>query len=200
MIAEPVTLCGQVVRLEPLRREHITPLYRIATATPELFRYTSTPVTEAQRDAYFDKAFQQRDAGLAYPFTLFSQATDEVIGTSRFADYRADNRNCELGYTWLSPACQGTAANVESKLLMLTHAFEVLELLRIEIHSDSRNERSQAPIRALGATYEGTLRSHQVMKDGYVRDTVVFSIIHSEWDRVKAHLQERLDAKLSGGA
>ena len=198
MIAEPVTLRGQVVRLEPLRREHVEPLYRIALATPELFRYTSTPVNKSQLETYFAKAFGQRDAGLAYPFTLFFQETDEIIGTSRFADYRADNRNCELGYTWLSPKCQGTAVNVESKLLMLTHAFEVLDLLRIEIHSDTRNERSQAAIRALGATYEGTLRSHQVMKDGYVRDTAVFSIIHSEWDRVKAHLQARLAAKLGG--
>ena len=87
---------------------------------------------------------------------------------------------------------------MESKLLMLTHAFETLKLLRIEIHSDTRNERSQAAIRALGATYEGTLRAHQVMKDGYVRDTMVFSIIHSEWDRVKAHLEKRLTAKLTG--
>ena len=198
MISEPVTLRGQVVRLEPLRREHSAPLYRIATATPELFRYTSTPVTEAQREAYFDKAFRQRDAGLAYPFTLFYQPTGEIVGTSRFADYQADDRNCELGYTWLDPAYQGTAVNVESKLLMLRYAFEVLKLLRIEIHSDTRNERSQAAIRALGATYEGTLRSHQVMKDGYVRDTAVFSIIHSEWDRVKAHLEKRLAAKLKG--
>ena len=199
MTSEPVILRGQVVRLEPLSREHIEPLYRIALATPELFHYTSTPVNEAQREAYFGKAFQQRDAGLAYPFTLFSQDTNEIVGTSRFADYRAEHRNCELGYTWLSPTCQGTAVNVESKLLMLGHAFEVLNLLRIEIHSDTRNERSQAAIRALGATYEGTLRSHQVMKDGYVRDTAVFSIIHSEWDKVKAHLEDRLAAKLSEG-
>lgn len=195
MIAHPLTLCGRFIRLEPLEPEHIAPLMAIAQATPEAFRFTSTPVTEAQRDAYFDKAFRDRERGEAYPFVI--KAAGRVIGTSRYADIRWQHRNCELGYTWLDPRYQGGVANVESKYLMLKHLFEERDFLRVQLHTDARNLRSQEAIRRLGAVYEGVLRRHMVAKDGFVRDTVVFAITDLDWPSVKPQLEARLEAKFA---
>lgn len=197
MIAHPLTLCGRFIRLEPLEPEHIPPLMAIAQATPEAFVYTSTPVSEAQCEAYFDKAFSDRKRGEAYPFVI--KAMERVIGTSRYADIRWQHRNCELGYTWLDPHYQGGAANVESKYLMLEYLFEEQGFLRVQLHTDARNRRSQEAIRRLGAVYEGVLRRHMVAKDGFVRDTIVFAITDLDWPSVKAQLAARLDAKLAAG-
>ena len=195
MISHPLVLEGRVVRLEPLAEQHIGPLMDIAKATPDLFKYTSTPVTDEQAEDYFARAFKERDEGRAYLFTLVYKPEDKIVGTSRFADIVQRHRNAELGFTWLTPDVQGTSVNVESKYLMLQHAFEALELLRVHIITDTRNSRSQRAIRALGAQYEGTLRAHHVAKGGYIRDTMVFSIIRSDWAHVKAHLEGRIEAK-----
>lgn len=162
----------------------------IAKANPELYRYTSTPTTDAEAEGYFERAFREREAGRAYPFALL-QAGD-VVGTSRFAELRPEHRNCELGFTWLSPRVQGTTVNPESKYLMLQHAFEALQLLRVYFYTDTRNVRSQRALERLGATYEGTLRAERVMKDGFVRDTKVYSVLQREWPGVKAGLEARL--------
>lgn len=177
--------------------EHIDPLMAIAMATPEVFVYTSTPVTEAQRDAYFSKAFSDRERGEAYPFVIEEAATGRVIGTTRFADIRWQHRNCELGYTWIDPRDQGGPANVESKYLMLRYIFEEQHFLRVQIHTDVRNVRSQEAIRRLGAVYEGVLRRHMITKDGFVRDTMVFSITDLDWPAVKKRLEARLETKLA---
>ena len=195
MISHPLTLEGDVVRLEPLEERHIPPLMAIAKATPELFKYTSTPVTDEQAEDYFGRAFEEREQGRAYPFTLVYKTSGAVVGTSRFADIVWRHRNAELGFTWLTPRVQGSSVNVESKFLMLRHAFEALDFLRVHIITDTRNSQSQRAIRALGATYEGTMRAHHVAKGDYVRDTMVFSVIRSEWPKVRAHLQRRMDAK-----
>jgi len=183
------------VRLEPLAPRHIPDLLAIAGATPELYTYTSTPTTPAEAEAYFERAFSERERGVAYPFVLLVE--NRVVGTSRFADIRVTHRNCELGFTWLEPRVQGTAVNPESKYLMLRHAFEVLDFLRVYFYTDARNARSQRAILKLGAVYEGTLRAERVMQDGFVRDTVVYSVIHSDWAVVKAGLEIRLAAKLA---
>lgn len=191
-------LTGATLRLEPLEERHVEPLYELALSAPEEFRYTSTPTTPEQKEHYFAKVFRDRDEGRAYPFVLVDQQSNRVIGTTRLTDLRPEHRNAELGYTWLAPACYGGAANVDSKLLMLGFAFEQLGLIRVQLNVDSRNLRSQASIRALGASYEGTLRSHQIMKDGYLRDTMVFSILQREWPELKPKLQARLRQKLAG--
>lgn len=190
-------LQGEVVRLEPLEANHIPALMAIAKAHPESFRFTSTPVTDAQAEAYFARAFGERDKGLAYPFVIKSRSTGEVIGSSRFADIRWGHRNCELGYTWLDPAFHGSAANLDSKLLMLGYAFETLDFLRVYFYTDSRNEQSQWAIRALGAFQEGVLRCHMVNKDGFIRDSILFSIIFREWPELKPRLEEKLRTKLA---
>jgi RimJ/RimL family protein N-acetyltransferase len=195
MIAHPLILHGTVIRLEPLESDHVGPLMEIALNHVEAFRFTSTPAAPEQQDAYFSQAFKGRAAGDAYPFAIVHQATERVVGTTRYADILWPHRNCELGYTWLDPAMQGTAVNVESKYLMLRYLFEAQDWLRVQIHTDTRNLQSQHAIRALGAEYEGVLRAHKVVKEGYVRDTMVFSVIHSDWPRVKRLLEERFQKK-----
>lgn len=111
---------------------------------------------------------------------------------SRYADIRWSHRNCEIGFTWLAPKTQGTGVNTESKYLMLCYAFEVLDFLRVYLYTDARNKRSQQAIRKLGAVYEGTLRAERVMKDGFIRDTMLFSVIHTDWPEVKQNLEARL--------
>jgi RimJ/RimL family protein N-acetyltransferase len=193
-IAHPLYLSGAAVTLVPLEAQHIAPLMQIAQASPERFRYTSTPTTPAEADAYFGRAFREREQGRAYPFALL--AGGEVVGTSRYADISYANRNCELGFTWLAPPVQGGSVNVESKYLLLRHAFETLDFLRVYFYTDARNAQSRRAIEKLGAHYEGTLRAERVMKDGHIRDTLLFSVIHSEWPVVKKGLEARLAARL----
>ncbi|MDZ7703852.1 MAG: GNAT family protein [Trueperaceae bacterium] len=198
MIDHLLVLEGEVVRLEPLHPTHIPALMAIATATPDAFRYTSTPVTDAQRDAYFERAFRERDQNVAYPFAVFYKPTGALIGSTRFADLNWKYRNCELGFTWFAPGYQGTAVNPESKYLLLRYAFETLRFVRVQIHTHVANVQSQRAIRKLGAVYEGVLRNHMFTKDGEVRDTMVFSVIDSDWPEVKALLESRLEGLRSG--
>jgi RimJ/RimL family protein N-acetyltransferase len=196
-VPHPLILEGSFIRLEPLAREHIPALMAIALATPEEFLLTNTPLNDEERDRYFGSVLAQREAGSAYPFTIFLQETDEVIGSTRFSALDWHNRNTQLGYTWFRKDQHGSAANLESKLLMLTSAFEDLQLHRVSIRTDVRNERSRRAILGLGATEEGVLRRHMLTRTGSVRDTVLFSIIDLEWPEVKKGIQERLEARLA---
>lgn len=184
-----------MVRLEPLEQAHLEPLLAIATANPEVYRFTSTPKTRAEAALYFARAFRERDDGTAYPFVLVVHG--QVVGTSRYSSLNYSNRNCELGFTWLAPPAQGSGVNLESKYLMLTHAFETLNLLRVYFYTDARNGRSERAIRNLGAVYEGTMRAERILKDGHIRDSLLFSIIHTEWPDVKRGLETQLEARFS---
>jgi RimJ/RimL family protein N-acetyltransferase len=189
-LTHPLMLRGQTVTLEPLGLEHIAPLMNIAVAHPEDFLYTSTPTNAEEAESYFARAFAEREAGLAYPFVILRGGL--VVGTSRYAAINYGNRNCEVGFTWLDPGVRGTTVNAESKYLMLEHAFEGLDFLRVYLYADARNVRSQRAIRKLGAVYEGTLRAERVMKDGFIRDTQVYSVLYNEWPEVKRTLKARL--------
>jgi len=196
MIRDDIVLGGKVVRLEPLKPHHIEPLMTIALSKPELYQYTSTPIDDAQKQSYFELAFQSRDEGSAYPFAMIHVPSGEVVGTTRFYQFNWTYRNSLIGYTWFEHKLFGTALNVESKYLMLSYVFEKLNFIRVQFNTDTRNKRSEAAILALGATYEGTLRSSQINKDGYIRDSMIFSIIASEWPRVKKHLEQRIREKM----
>ena len=187
-----IRLVGAVVTLEPLVREHIPDLLAIGREDPEAYRYTSTPIDEVQAERYFAKAFSERESGRALPFAVRSVASGRIVGTTRLADYLPLYRNCELGYTWFRTDLFGEGYNVDSKYLLLRYAFEHLRLVRVQIHTDTRNTVSQRAIRALGASYEGILRRHMIVKDGYVRDTMVFSITDHDWPGVFRHLESRL--------
>ena len=181
-----------MVTLEPLAEAHFEPLLEIAMAAPEHYRFTSTPTTPAEAEQYFGQAFRERDAGTAYPFAVRHLASGKLIGSSRLYKLDYVNRSCEVGFTWFAPAVHGSGVNLESKYLMLRYMFDTLTFLRVQFHTDARNVRSQKAILKLGAVYEGTLRAERVMKDGFIRDSLLFSIIYSDWPEVKGNLEARL--------
>ncbi len=188
MNIEPVTLRGLAVRLEPLTADHVAALARVGLA-PELWRWIPAPVTSAEEmRAYVMTALDEQRRGVSLPFVIIDQAGDKVIGCTRFGNIATSHRRLEIGWTWLAPAWQRTAANTEAKLLLLTHAFETLGAIRVELKTDALNEKSRKAIARIGATEEGTFRHHMITASGRVRDTVYFSIIDAEWPAIKARL------------
>jgi RimJ/RimL family protein N-acetyltransferase len=192
MFPHPLTLSGQLVSLVPLEKSHVAPLMEIALATPDEWRFTSTPITDEQRDSYFTAAFEERDQGRGYPLVVLSQRDGEILGTTRFADVVWRHKRGEVGFTWFRPSVFGTGINVECKYLMLRFAFEKLDFNRIHLYTDMRNQHSQHAIQALGAKQEGVLRRHMILGDGFIRDTVVFAITDLEWPRSRDLLLTRL--------
>lgn len=190
-----VTLEGAHVRLEPLERSHVPALIPIAQ-DPELWRIgVETAATPELLRAYVERALAARDAGVALPFVTIERSSGKAVGSTRFGNYDRVNRRIEIGWTWIAAPWQRTAVNTEAKLLMLTHAFETLELRRVELKTDVLNARSRAAILRLGATEEGIFRQHVVTWNGRVRDSVWFSIVGSEWPAVKQRLVGKLAAR-----
>ncbi|QOT77614.1 GNAT family N-acetyltransferase [Cupriavidus basilensis] len=193
---EPVTLRGQHALLEPLRPEHEAEV-QAAVADGELWKlwYTSVPAPDQVR-AWTDTALQMREQQGAMPFVI-REVRDgvpgAVVGATRYFNIDGANRRLEIGHTWHAQRVQRSAVNTECKLMLLTHAFEQLACIAVEFRTHWMNHQSRTAIARLGAKQDGVLRNHQRMPDGSLRDTVVFSIIASEWPTVKRHLQYRLD-------
>lgn len=190
MQVEPVTLEGLKLRLEPLSVAHAAGL--LAAATPEVFKYGNIqPASFSLPDFedYIRRSLEMRDR-LAFAMVL--PESGEAIGTSSYHDIRLAHRGLAIGYTWISKPYQGTSTNPESKYLLLRHAFEALGTVRVQFQADGRNTHSLNAIEKLGAKREGTLRKHIILPDGYIRDTVVFSIIEDEWPEIKGRLEQRL--------
>ena len=129
---------------------------------------------------------------LHYPYVLVDPATGDLMGSTRYLNVRPRDHGLEIGYTWLGRDYQRTAVNTEAKYLLLRHAFEVLGAYRVELKTDLRNQRSQKAIERLGAQKEGVLRRHMVVQNGYVRDSVMYSITDQDWPRVKDNLRHKL--------
>jgi RimJ/RimL family protein N-acetyltransferase len=202
---EAVTLPGKYVRLEPLDHSHIDGLVAAAAQDPSLYHWSVVPQDKAAVTRYIDSALAWREAGMALPFATVRIADGAVIGSTRFFDIegwawpqdhpRHGHRNpdvCEIGYTWLSQSAIRTAANTEAKLLMLTHAFESWQVLRVCLHTDARNQRSRAAIERIGGRFEGILRAHRMAADNTPRDSARYSIVAAEWTEVNRSLIERL--------
>jgi RimJ/RimL family protein N-acetyltransferase len=189
---EPVTLKGRYATLEPLAREHEEDLRR-AAADGELWQlwYTSVPAPD-KTAAYIEAALRMRDDLGAMPFAVRDNASD-VVGCTRYFNVDAANRRLEIGHTWYAKRAQRTAINTECKLMLLTHAFEKLGCIAVEFRTHWFNHPSREAILRLGAKQDGVLRNHQIFPDGSYRDTVVFSIISSEWPAVKTHLHHLLE-------
>jgi N-acetyltransferase len=190
---EPVTLKGRHATLEPLAREHEEALRR-AAADGELWRlwYTSVPAPD-KTAAYIDTALDMREKLGAMPFVVRTAATGEIVGCTRYFHVDAPNRRLEIGYTWYAKCVQRTAVNTECKLMLLSHAFETLKCIAVEFRTHWFNHASREAILRLGAKQDGVLRNHQISPDGSYRDTVVFSIVESEWSAVKRHLAYLLE-------
>ena len=190
----PATLQGRHVRLEPLGQSHHAALCEIGLA-PELWTLIPYRVsTPDEMAAYIQTALDHQAAGSALPFATVHAASGQVIGSTRFMNIDAAHRRVEIGATWIAKPWQRTVVNTEAKYLMLRHAFETLGCIRVELKTDSLNQRSRAAILRIGAKEEGTLRQHMITWSGRLRDTVYFSILDSEWPRVR----EALEQKLSG--
>ncbi|HSD72754.1 MAG TPA: GNAT family protein [Thermoanaerobaculia bacterium] len=192
MTLEPIVLEGQHVRLEPLSIEHLTDLAKVAF-DPEIWQWTSErAMSPGELRAYVERALAAARTGTVLPFATVSRAAKRAIGSTRFANFDAPNRRVEIGWTWLGRDWQRTAINTEAKYLMLTHAFEKLGCVRVELRTDVLNERSRAAIRRIGASEEGVLRKHAITSTGRVRDDVYYSIVDEEWPGVKAKLEARI--------
>jgi len=190
---EPVTLRGEHVSVEPLAREHVAAL-RDAANDGELWRlwYTSVPSPEGV-EAYVETALSWREGRDAMPFVVRENASGHVVGCTRFCNVEPAHRRLELGYTWYAKRVQRSPVNTECKLLLLGHAFEALQCIAVELRTNWFNFASRAAIARLGARQDGVLRNHQITPDGLYRDTVVFSILDSEWLPVKRNLRYMLD-------
>ena len=196
MIVTPVTLEGRHVRLEPLRRDHLVGLAEVGL-DPELWRWIPTAIrTKEEMAAYIDTALQEQERGGSLPFALLEKASGRAIGSTRYGKIDRTHHRLEIGWTWVARQWQRTAANTEAKYLLLRHAFESLGCMRVELKTDSLNERSRAAILRIGAQEEGIFRNHMITESGRIRHSVYFSIIDSEWPAAKA----RLEAKLSTAA
>jgi N-acetyltransferase len=192
MQIEPVILEGQHVRLEPLSLDHLPGLCAVGL-DEDLWRLSTEMIsTPDQMKAYVETALQQQAAGTSIPFATVLKDEGKVIGSTRFGNIDCGNRRLEIGWTWIGRAWQRTVVNTEAKYLMFRHAFEVLACLRVELKTDSLNERSRNAILRIGAKEEGTLRNHMVTYSGRARHSVFFSVIDSEWPEVKVALEGKL--------
>jgi N-acetyltransferase len=205
MGTENPALAGRHVRLEPLDHRHEVGLAAAAAAEPSLYRWSPVPQGKVEAASYVSTALAWRDAGTAVPFAIVSvnvRADDNVvIGSTRFWNLerwswpqgharhgRGAPDACEIGYTWLTGSAIRTAANTEAKLLMLTHAFETWQVLRVCFHTDARNQRSRAALERIGGKCEGILRVHRIAADFIPRDSVRYSILAEEWPEVREKL------------
>jgi RimJ/RimL family protein N-acetyltransferase len=192
---EPVTLRGQHARLEPLSRDHHDALAE-AVADGELWKlwYTAIPSPE-NMGKEIERRLGLFAAGSMLPFTVFD-AGGRVAGMTTYMNVDANNRRVEIGSTWYTKRVQRSALNTQCKRLLLAHAFEQLNCIAVEFRTHFFNHQSRRAIERLGAKLDGILRSHQVTPNGTLRDTVVYSIIASEWPTVRAHLDFQLNDKL----
>jgi len=192
MTLSPTTLEGAHVRLVPLTMEHAPALLPVALHE-ELWRWTVSQIrSAADLDRYIATALREQQVGTALPFATVNRETGMPIGSTRFGNYDEENRRVEIGWTWIAPEFQRTAMNTEAKLLMLRHAFEEMQCIRVELKTDALNEKSRSAIERLGAVQEGIFRKHMVTSSGRLRDTVYYSILAEEWPGVRLRLEARL--------
>jgi RimJ/RimL family protein N-acetyltransferase len=195
MDARPVTLEGQRVRLAPMTADHLDALAQ-AGSFEELWRWTRAKAdTPESMKAYVEEALTEARAGKALPFVTVDIPTERIIGSTRFGNIDHENRRVEIGWTWITPAFQRTHVNSEAKCLMLAHAFEVWECVRVELKTDALNEKSRAAMLRIGAKEEGILRRHMLTQGGRYRDSAYYSVLDSEWPEVRARLEGFLEGR-----
>jgi RimJ/RimL family protein N-acetyltransferase len=194
MDISPITLTGQVVRLEPLSEAHVAGLAQVGL-DENIWRFMlyGKIQTEEQLRGWVQEILRRQACGTDLAFTVFHLASSAAAGCTRYLEIRREHRSLEIGGTWYGPAFQRTAVNTECKYLLLRHAFEDLGCIRVQFKTDLRNERSQRAIERLGAKKEGILRNHLITPEGLFRHSVYYSILEDEWPGVKAHLERILD-------
>lgn len=192
--ARPVTLTNRWVTLEPLRPAHAPDLFHAGHSHPDLEFQPTPPFTKTMDGVnWVTNALDDQLAGQRVPFAIIDKSAQVAVGSTSLFDIRPAERALEIGYTWLTPTVQRTPINTATKLLLLTHCFETLGCERVQLKTDARNTVSQRAIERLGATREGVLRRHMKLPDGFVRDTVFYSILPEEWPDIKKRLTARLE-------
>ena len=193
MIVAPIMLEGVHVRLEPLSTKHEDDLLN-AAQPDEIWEWlAASPVKSREKmHEWLLRVEKDIEARTQILFAIIRRADNRTVGVTSYMDIRLKDRALEIGGTWLNPEVWRTAINTECKYLLLRHAFENLGCIRVQLKTDSRNVRSQRAIERLGAVREGVLRKHMILHTGYQRDTVMYSIIDTEWGGVKARLEEKL--------
>lgn len=194
MHIEPLTLTGKHVRLEPLQLSHAAALLR-AGHDPDIWTFMSFNASASAEamEAWIIEALSLQQAGTCLPFVVIDQRNGHVVGSTRYLDIVAKNYGLEIGWTWLAPEVRRTVVNTECKYLLLRHAFEDLQAIRVQLKTDSRNVRSQRAIERIGGIKEGVLRNHVIMPDGHYRHSVYYSILNTEWEQVRHNLSAKLE-------
>lgn len=204
MDANNPVLSGEHIRLEPLAHRHVDGLVAAASIDPTLYQWSPVPQGSNEASKYVDTAIAWRAAGSAVPFAIVRLQDGIVIGSTRFWNierwaWPEDHTRhgcivdgCEIGYTWLTRSAIRTKANTEAKFLMIEHAFETWQALRVCLHTDARNHQSRAAIERIGGKFEGILRAHRMAADFIPRDSARYSIVAAEWPEVKERLKDFL--------
>jgi N-acetyltransferase len=186
--AKPVVLQGHRVRLEPLDHVHAEGILA-AAGDSEIWRYMAVSLTNPGAvAAWIDEAHEASAKGTDAVFAIIDQATNRVIGSTRYLDIRPAHRGLEIGWTWLAKDQWRTGVNTECKFLLLRHAFETLDAIRVQLKTHRLNFRSRRAIERIGAQFEGILRNAVILADGTYRDSAYYSITDAEWPAVRRHL------------
>jgi RimJ/RimL family protein N-acetyltransferase len=196
MNPQPITLVGRHVRLEPLTLGHAADLLAALAIDPSIWQWLpiAPPDTLAGLEALLATELEAQAKGLNVLFAQIDQTTGRAVGHTTYLNINRPDRGLEIGSTWLGRPWQRTGINTEAKYLLLRHAFEDLGAVRVQLKTDRRNLQSQAAIERLGAIREGILRKHMLVRDGFIRDSVMYSIIDAEWPAVRARLEAMMKA------
>ena len=188
----PITLEGNQVLIRPMTLQDKDLLVQ-AASDGSLWNlwYTSVPTPE-KMESYILTALTEQEEKKSLPFIIIRKKDQKIVGTTRYMNIESVLRRLEIGSTWYAKSSQRTGVNTESKYLLLKHAFESLGCLAVELRTHWINHQSRAAIERLGAKLDGVLRNHRIASDGTLRDTVVYSILNSEWPMVKSHLEFKL--------
>lgn len=193
--SQPLILQGSLVRLEPLKLDHAEALFH-ASKAPEVWQWLTRPaftdIDEVKH--WINHANYMQAIGEQLAFAIIDQSNGLAIGSTRYLNINEANKSLEIGWTWLTPKYWHTRVNSECKYLLLKHAFEDLNVFRVQLLTDNRNIRSKKAIKKLGATLEGVIRSERILYDGHRRDTALFSILNYDWPDIKNTLKTSLSA------
>jgi N-acetyltransferase len=185
-------LSGETIKLIPMEEQHLNDLWEVAKSE-EIWEFTYSKVKSFETaKKMVEVALDDRKKGISYPFVVVDSKTNRIVGSTRYLDIFPSHKSVEIGWTWYHPSVWRTKVNTECKYLLLKHAFENWNLNRVQLKTDSRNTRSQKAIERLGAIKEGVLRKDRILEDGYIRDTVMYSILKEEWPEVKSQLISKL--------
>lgn len=193
MEVKPVLLTGKHVRLEPMTEDHIDALAQIGVGQPfwHFMLYGDMNFADDMHNWVLD-ILEREKRGTDLPFVAIHLESGHVAGATRYLNIMPKDRGLEIGGTWYGTEFQRTVVNTECKYLLLSHAFETLGCIRVQLKTDLRNERSQKAIERIGAVREGVLRNHMILPDGHYRHSVFFSILDTEWPQVKNRLEEMM--------